>query len=220
VVKRPLASTVVVAVLVFAACGDDDDSAPTTILPPATTEATTTVASTAPPTTESTTTTITTTLPPTTTVDVEAIKAQVAADYVKTDQALEDLLRIPTTEGLESRLAAIAVPGSFVSESVRATIEEYVAKGEHLAPGTPDYSDSTVEAVDFSGNPSEGRADVVVCAVTNSVVVDASGAQVGGVTAVTAARLRQPMQLTSGGWRQADQATGLSIQQGTNTCAP
>jgi hypothetical protein len=215
VVKRPLASTVVVAVLVFAACGDDDDSAPTTILPPGTTESTTTSTS-----TTTTTTTTTTTLPPTTSVDVEAIKAQVAADYVKTAQAVEDLLRNPTLDNLDARLAEIAVPGSFVSNGIRSTIQNYVANGQHAAPGTPDYSDWTVESVDLIGGLADGRADVTACLVTNSVLVDSTGQTVGGVRTLTAAKIRQPMQVTSEGWRQSDQATALSQQEDTATCAP
>src|SRR5262245_37485524 len=94
-VRRPLPSTVAVDVLAVGAttCSDDERAAPTTTVPSATTEATITVPSTTPPTTEATTT-----LPPTTTVNVDAIKAQVAADYLKTAQAVEDLLRNPTLD--------------------------------------------------------------------------------------------------------------------------
>ena len=219
-VKRPLASTVVVAMLAvgFAACGDDDDSAPTTILPPVTTDATT-VASTAPPTTESTTTT-TTTLPPTTTVDVEAIKAQVAADYLKTAQAVEDLLRNPTLDNLDARLAEIAVPGSPSFTGIQATVQDDVSKGQHVAPGSPDYSDSSVESVEIVGDPAEGRAVVTVCLVTNSILVDSNGQKVGGTSAVTAAKFTQPMQRTTDGWRQSDEGTRVSIQENATTCAP
>ena len=76
--------TLAVAVSVATACsGDDDETEPSV---PATTAAVTTEAptSTEPPTTTerpTTTAAPTTALPPTTTVDVEALKAQIAADY-------------------------------------------------------------------------------------------------------------------------------------------
>jgi hypothetical protein len=216
-VRRPLASTVAVAVLAVgaAACSDDDAAPPTTTASPVTTAATTT----APPVTTAATTAATTTLPPTTTVDVEAIKAQVAADYLKTAQAVEDLLRNPTLDDLDARLAEIAVPGSFMDTGIRQTIEAYVANGQHVVPGSPDYSDSTVESVELVGSPADGRATVRVCVVTNSKLVDSSGLVVGGISSLTAAELEQPMQLTADGWRQSDQTTGLSRHDNTTTCA-
>jgi hypothetical protein len=201
--------------VVLAGCGDDDDSAPSTTAP-----VTTDVATTASTTTTSSTTTTTTTSPPTTTVDVEALKAQITGDYLKTAQAVEDLLRNPTLDGLDDKLTAIAVPGSYSFTSIRATVEDFVAKGQRAAPGDPDYSDSSVQSVEMVGDPASGEAVVTVCRVTNQKLVDATGQVVGGATNVTAVKAQEPMMRTADGWRQADQGTQLSIQENATTCAP
>jgi hypothetical protein len=213
---RSLGVAAVVLGAVVAACGDDDDATPTTTSTPATTELATTVPATTDP---ATTSSPPTTAAPTTTVDVETLKAQIAADYLKTAQAIKALTRDPTLDRLEDRLAEIAVPGSYVFDAVRTNVQSLVSKGQHVAPGTPDYSDTIVEDVELLGAPSQGRAEVTVCLVTNQVLVDSSGQQVGGLSSVTAAKVREPMQRTRDGWRQSDQGTRVSIQDG-KTCAP
>jgi hypothetical protein len=214
--SRTLAAAAVVAVA-LAGCTDDDDASPaTTTAAPVTTEvATTSVPSTTSATT--TTTSPTTTPAPSTTVDVVALKAQIAADYLTTEQASEDLSRNPTLDRLDEKVAAIATPGSTQFESVRQSVQNLVARGQRVAPGTPDYSESSVESVELD---EDGAAQVTACLVTNQVLVDSSGQTVGGLSDVTAAKIRQPMERTAEGWRQSDQGTRVSIREGATTCAP
>jgi hypothetical protein len=214
--SRTLAAAAVVAVA-LAGCTDDDEASPTTTAaPPATTEVAS-VPTTAEPSTTSATSPPPSTAMPTTTLDVEALKAQIAADYLKTEQASEDLSRNPTLDGLDEKVAAIATPGSSQFESVRQSVQNLVARGERVAPGTPDYSEASVESVELDGG---GAAQVTACLVTNQVLVDSSGQTVGGLNDVTAAKVRQPMERAAEGWRQSDQGTRVSIREGATTCAP
>jgi hypothetical protein len=198
-------------VLVAAACnGDDDDAVESSVpettaapaaSPPETTEATTT--------TESTTTTVEAT---TTTVDVEA---QIAQDYLRVQQALEDLSRNPGVPDLEAAVSAIAVGGSPAYESILDSIRERLATGERLVPGDPDYSDIFVELVEI--DPSGQRADVTACVVTNQVRLDANGQPIGAPE-LFAARIRQTVEETSAGWLLLSNRTGLDIEQGATSC--
>ena len=98
-VTRAMAALAVL-VAALAACNSDDEAEPETT-PPPTTAAETTEATDPPTTPESTaapTTTDppTTTQAPTTTVDVEALKAQIAADYERSWELFDELATNPT----------------------------------------------------------------------------------------------------------------------------
>jgi hypothetical protein len=55
---------------------------------------------------------------PTTTISEDQLKAQITEDYLRAEQALEDLSRTPTPDGLEERVATIAVPGSALHSEI------------------------------------------------------------------------------------------------------
>jgi hypothetical protein len=215
--RRWLGAAAFVLVVVLTACnGDDDDaavvesSAPETTVPETTSEP--------PDTTEATTTTTSTTVEPTTTtVDEEALKAQIAEDYLRAEQAFEDLIRNPPSEGLDERAAAVAVPGSALHGEIVASIEQRIATGERIVPGNPDYSDVFVEDVELTG---DGAAEVTACVVTNQLRIDASGQPVGSTGGLFAARIRQPLQLTPQGWLKSSPQIRVDIQQGVASCAP
>ncbi len=107
-------------------------SVPETTVPA--TEAPATTAS--PATTESTTTTVEAT---TTTVDVEALKAQIAADYLRSWELRRELTANPTLDGLDEQLAQISAPGSedyATLQSVHQRAGRRWASGRRRAPRT------------------------------------------------------------------------------------
>jgi hypothetical protein len=200
-------------VLVAAACnGDDDDDAVETSVTTATTPAPTTEA-----TATSTTTTTTTTEPTTTTLSEDELKAQITADYLRAEQALEDLSRNPPSEGLDERVAAAVVSGSALHSEIVANLSDDVARGERVIAGDPDYSDVLVEAVQLTG---DGTAEVTACVITNEIPVDAAGQPLDSANPLLAARVRQPMQRTDQGWLLASNRIRVDIREGVPSCAP
>ena len=204
-----------VLVLVAAACnGDNDDAVESSVAettvpansPPETTEVTTT--------TESTTTTVEAT---TTTLDEEALKAQIAEDFLEAEQVLEDVGRNPDPATFREEVAAAVVPGSELYQSVVSSIDERLATGERFVPGDPDYSDAFVESVDLIDGPSSGRAEVTACFVTNQLRVGPNGEVIGG-SGLFAARLRQPMQATASGWLHSSPAIRIDIREDVTSC--
>jgi len=214
--------TLAVAVSVATACsGDDDETEPSV---PATTAAVTTEAPTStdpPTTTEPTTTTAapTTALPPTTTVDVEALKAQIAADYERSYELLDELVSNPTLDGLGDRLALFLAPGSDSYNSVRTFVEELVASDERVVNGDPDLSSVTVEMVELVGSPPYVEATVTACSIDNRLRVDAAGTPLEEPL-LFAIRQRQVVQLTPNGWLPASRLTGLEQGDGITECPP
>jgi hypothetical protein len=85
-------------------------------------------------------------------------------------------------------------------------------------PGTPDWSEVRVESVELVGDPTSGEAVVTACSVTNEARVGPDGAVVLGSGALSAARIKEPMQLTSSGWLLAGPTTGVAIQQESSEC--
>ncbi len=203
---------VLVVALVVASCSGDDDADPTTTQPPVTTPPTTA----APTTTTSSTTTL---LATTTTVDpVEALKAEVAEAFVRTEQLREDLSRAPTLDGLEDKLAMLAVPGSPTYIGYLDFIQGLVERGERVVPGTPDWSEVRVESVEIVGDPSDGQAVMTACDVTNQAGVGPDGAIIEGSGQLSAARIRVPMQRTATGWLQTGETTGVGVWLEATEC--
>ena len=85
--------------------------------------------STAAATTESTTPPVVT-VAPTPTVDVEALKAEIAAAFIRGEELRDQLLRNPTLDGLEDRVGDIAVPGSPSDVSLLDGVRSMVEAGE------------------------------------------------------------------------------------------
>jgi hypothetical protein len=208
---------VVVVTVVGASCSGDDDAAPTTTQTTVTTPATTAAPpTTAPPATDPATTS--TLVATTSTDDVDALKAEVAAAFLNTEQLREDLSRAPTLDGLADKLAMIAVPGSPAYAGYDNFVHDLVGKGQRIAPGSPDWSESRVESVELSGDPSDGKAVVTACIVDNQARVGPDGSVVEGSGQLTAGRVKVPMQRMASGWLQTDYVTGVAIAEGVSEC--
>lgn len=207
----------VAAVIALAAtgCNGDDDTTDATTTPPPDTSAVPPTTE-APPTTESTTTS-TTEPATTTTVDIESLKAQIAEDYLRAEEAREVLVRNPTLENLESRVGAITVPGSSSYESLLAFVRGMVERGERVVPGQPDYSEFTVESVNVT-DLNSGTAELTVCLVTNEARVGLDGQPLDGTGVLKAGRLLQPVSRTADGWLVDEQPTVLSVTEGVTEC--
>ena len=122
-----------------------------TTLPGDPTTVTTTPATTAAsPTTAERVTTPATTPPPPTLAPLDALKAQIAADYVRSSEATDALTRNPTLENLEAVAATIRAPDSPSYTGLIELITDLVATGDRIAAGDPDYSEVRVEQVDIT----------------------------------------------------------------------
>ncbi len=156
--------------VVLAACSGDDAGADTTT-PTTSTAATTTTTSTSTSTsttsTSTTTTTSTTAAPTTTTTSVEDVKAQIAADLMAARQRLRELQFHPTLDGLEEKMATIAVPGSEYYEEEISFIKDLVRLGDVVRFGDPPVDSIVVEEVEFQGSEPLSAATVTICDAQN-----------------------------------------------------
>ena len=196
-------------VLVAVACnGDDDDAVESSV--PETTAATTT--SQAPETTEVPATTSTTVEATTTTVDVDALKAQITEDYLRSWQLRRELTANPTLDGLDEKLAQISAPGSESDSTMRQLIADLVANGERVVAGAPDLFRIDVEAIEFG----QDEATLTVCFVGNSQRVDSAGTVVLDLGTL-AVRTQQDVRRTANGWLpssgQRDLWQGLEVTE-------
>jgi hypothetical protein len=210
-VKR-LCVLVLAGAAVLAACSDDDDTAGTTTAPPTSNTA---VASTLPTTTLPTTEAVTTSTPttsstvaptaPPTTESIEALKAQIAADYVASDARLTELVAQPSLDNLRRRVARVAAPGEYF-ELLVGRVKELIRLGDKVVPGDPPIHGMTVESVRLIGQPPYQRAVLTVCEVDNSrQVTPAENSPIGSDVfstndVVRAVRSRQPVRQTEYGW--------------------
>jgi hypothetical protein len=187
-------------VLVAAACNsDDDDAAETSVSVETTTESTSPPATEPPETTAPPAPTSTTAGETTTTVDEEALKAQIAEDYLRSWELRRELTANPTLEGLSEKLAQISAPGSDDAENFRTFINELVSLGERVIPGTPDEFRIDVEDVELVGGPPNSEGVITICFVSNSVRVDASGNVVSDL-GIVATRSEDHVVTTPNGW--------------------
>jgi len=227
-------TSLAVAVLVVSGCTGDDDtadetsttpppavattapdsSAPAATDPPATTDAPTT---TGPPVTTVATTT-TTASPTTTVLDEEALKAQIAEDYNAAYRLREEMYSAPTLDGLEERLAKVAVPGSPSYTGFEAFIRELVDTGERLTSNDPDYSSVTAQKVELSGSPPYSEALVTGCLVTNQVRVASDGSKVAG-GGLGSAQQVELLVLTPNGWLPSEVLRAETVTPGATQCA-
>jgi hypothetical protein len=237
--RRRRAGLFVAAVLVLgaAACSGDDEGgdATSTTAGVSTTAPTTSSTATTKPTTTSAAST-TTTQPATTiaaptstatTTSIPSFGTAELADAVtvgwESGRRLEaDLLRSPTLEGLEDRVAAFALPGSEYYQGVVDRVRELVADGHHFAPSDPSFDGATVEGVHFDGAPFTS-ALVTACEVSNDVLVNADGQPVdtgfGGQLNTYRERFR--MALSDRGWvRESWPTEVLGEFKGQQTCPP
>jgi hypothetical protein len=219
--------------LTAAACddGDPDADVATTATPPAPpsmpttatstppTTAPTVVPNTDPPTTPATTTS---TQPPPTTIDEEALKAEIAEDFVASLQRLAELTGEPNADVLEERIAQIAAPGEYRDE-LSTYVTGLAEAGQHVRLGNPPVFEVTVEQVAVIG-PSE--AEVQFCWAQNGQVVQ-PGAASGGTEltisppTLTAIRDRETVVRTVHGWLQStSDGRAMGIFEGSAICPP
>jgi len=228
-----------VVVLVGAACDDGDlESSPTTAsvtqapttagpettdLPPPTSEA--------PATTEAAPTTATPTTqpePPTsplpTTIDEEALKAEIAADFLASDARLVAMVENPSLDDLERRALEVAAPP--LNDQLIRRVQDLVAQGDRVAPGDPPIHFVDVESVSWdSSSPTE--AVLMVCDADNSRQITPgagpNGEDVGtaGTGQLTARRFEQHVVLTENGWLpDVFQTDAIGVWQGVESCPP
>ncbi len=191
---------------VSTACSGDDDAATTTTTPVVTT-------SVAPSTTAATTAPTVTTAPPTTTEPTsttspeDALKAQIAADYVASTDRYFELVNQPSLDGLEERAAHVAAPGSPYYDVVIAKLQQLVTLGDRIVPNDPPIRKVIVEHVELVGPPPYSKADITVCAVDNGLQVtppehtpDSQQVIEGGTGELLATRSKQEVWQTTQGW--------------------
>jgi hypothetical protein len=183
--------------LVAAACnGDDDDDAVESSVP-ATTAAPET--SQPPETTGAPATTSTTVETTTTTLDVEALKAQIAEDYLRSWQLRRELTANPTLDGLDEKLAQISAPESESSTNLRVLIEELVTVGERVELADPTRNRIDVEGVELVGSDPVSEAVVTVCYVRDLVRRSTTG-EIVSESGLLASRSREHVVRTPNGW--------------------
>lgn len=207
--------------LAFAACTGDDDAAPSSTA--VVVETVATVESTLPPPTDPPTTlppettSAPSTAAPPTTVDLIALKAQIATDYQRSWQLRRELVMAPALDGLDSRIAQISAPGSDDAAVLRTTVEELVSTGDRTIPGDPDVFDIDIEAVELRGDPPT-EASVTVCFVSNVQRVDREGNVLSG--GLIAARRQETVVPTDNGWLPTAGVTVLWQGVGVTECLP
>lgn len=230
--RRLTRATLVAAALttVAAGCssgGSEDETEPSTTNPPSTVPVTTTTVAPTTTTEPAPTTTVpesteptdppTTpaTAPPTTTE--EALKAQIAADYVRSWELRNELTSNPTLDNLDARVAEIAAVGTPEFDSLKAFVEELVAIGERTAPGDPDIFSVTVEDVTID---SSFQAKVTVCYVDNRLRLNSAGEPTGEFDELIALRGLDTVFSTDSGWLPADQIEISWSSIGVTSCPP
>ncbi len=150
--RRWGASAALLAVaLAIAACSDDDAADPTT--------APTSVEPTAAPETADTSTTSTIRGHDDVELDDDdddgrgarhddgdQLKAEIEAAYRDLDAKGYAMLQNPTLDGLEAKVAEIAIPGSPYAEAVTIGCTQLVQNGQYLVPDDPSHRQVTVES--------------------------------------------------------------------------
>lgn len=184
------------------------DTAPPATTPPSPPPAKTEPASTA------------TTTPPSTTIDEEALKSQIAEDFIAALDRLRQLTEQPPSTGIEQHVSQIAAPGTYQDEIV-GYVSGLAEAGQRVVLGDPPVFEVTVEQVTLVDS---GSADVQFCWTQNGQVVE-PGAGPGGsdriVTpgALTAVRDRERVVLTDQGWLQeSSDGRAIEIFEGSDSC--
>ena len=226
--RRWGASAALVAVaLTAAACSDDDSADPTTVATESSSAPETTVADTTTTTSEATTTSSSTTssTAPPTTASVDQQKAEIEAAYRDLDAKGYAMLQNPTMDGLDAKVAEIALPGSPYAEALAARVTQLVQDGQYLVPDDPSIERLTVEAIDVT---APGAATVVACQVSNALTVKrADQSPIPGRSIpiansqIYASRLTETLVQTPNGWRH-DGVSGLQapVWEGADSCPP
>jgi hypothetical protein len=230
IARRLLMATL--ALCAVAAC-DDGDDATTTSTDPAVTEPTATAPSeptattdepTAPPTTEPSTTTA----PGPTTSPEDALRAEIAADYLEASDRYFELVNQPSLDNLAERAKAAAADGSEYYATVVAEVEDLVRLGDRIVPNDPDIRRIDIEAVELAGAEPWSEALVTVCLVTNAKQVTPPENSPNGQETLTlgtgelvAIRQQELVVLTEQGWLPTQAAVeAMGIWEGSEQCGP
>jgi hypothetical protein len=228
--KRTFALAVALAAASTSAACDADDTATTTttqsavVATTAATVTTTTAPATTAPEPSTTTTTVATTPPPPPTTSVDDLKAQIAADYVASQQRLAELEAAPTLDDLEARLATIAAAGSEYYEHLLSYVQELVQLGDVVIPNDPPVNTVTVESVVLEDDDS---ATLTVCEANNlKRVTPPENSPVGeevlvGGGELAAKRRHVRVVNSANGWvQEADNQTVDALYAGKSVCDP
>lgn len=203
------------ALFVAGGCSGDDDAVTTLPTDPPTVATTAATAAESPTTPEP----ATTPPPPPTLAPLDALKEQIAADYVRSSEATDALTRNPTLENLEAVAATIRAPGSTSYQGLIDLINDLVATGDRFVAGEPDYSEARVEQVEID-DVGAAEATVVACYVFNDSRINPAGQPVGDTGVLSAARVRQRVQHTPNGWLPSSAFTLLEAAEEVTECPP
>jgi hypothetical protein len=209
-----------------AACSDDDAADPTTVVTESTVRPETREPATTTSTTEATTTsssTTTTTSPPPTTQSVDQLKAEIEAAYRDLDAKGYALLQNPTLDGLDAKVAEVAVPGGAYAQALNDRVSKLVQNGQYVVPDDPSLDAVTIESIEITG---QGSATVTACLVTNALTVKrADQSPIPGRSIpianpeVYASRVHETLLRTEAGWRHDGFATDEDpVWQGVDAC--
>jgi hypothetical protein len=217
--RQPLPVLLCGLLLAVACSGDEPVTTPTSLVVP-TAAATTSTSS-----TTSTTSSTTSTVPPSTTIDVESLKAQIAAEFEEDQRRLLEIFARPSLDGLDERLAEIAEPGSQSTIQYKARLEELVELGQGLVPNDPDLNVTMVESVELVGDPPYTEAIVTSCIVDDYRVVtlpefSPTGTEilVGGSEVFSVGRYTEPLRLSERGWVKYTGRRDVVRFPGATTC--
>jgi hypothetical protein len=136
---------------------------------------------------------------------LDQLKAEIEVAFRDLNSKVIALLSDPSLDGLEPRVAEIAVPGSPYSEALVSRVTTLVTNGQYLVLNDPSVETLTIESIAIAG-PT--MADVTACQVTNALTMKRADQSptgrpipVGGTGELSAARFTQSMVLTADGWR-------------------
>jgi hypothetical protein len=204
------------------ACSGDDDAQPSTTPPTSVAASTstgpaTTVAPTAPP---------STTAAPTTTQSVDQLRTEVEAAFQDLNAKVAALLRDPSLDGVDARVAEIAVPGSPYADALIGRVTRLVNNNELVRPNFQSIEKLTIESVDIA---DPNRANVTACQVTNAMTFKRAEASptpgrsipIDNSGALFAARFTQSLVRTPAGWRHEGVADPSDpVWEGLDACPP
>ena len=192
-----------------------------------TVESTTTSSSTSPASTSSSTAPSTVApLTTTTVLAADALKAQIATDYVKANGLEAGLKAAPTLDGLEARAVEIAPEGSDNYASLIAFVQGLVKVGDVVRANDKDPVHTvTVESVELVGSAPYTSAIATVCEVDNSVRVNTADRSptgqdvpVFGTGKLRATRVRVSVVSTPQGWLPPGLPESGSTYEGVTSC--
>ncbi|MFV0306882.1 MAG: hypothetical protein ACK5OX_03955 [Desertimonas sp.] len=155
----------------------------------------------------------------------EALRQQIAADYIENFAEVDAIVANPSLDGLDARLAEAFEPGSAAFVAVHDHVADLVATGDVVARNNPDLFSVTVESVELVGDRPFVDAVVVACEVDNRQRITppensptGQPVLVAGTGMLLVGRYREPMRLTDGGWITYQSPRQARGYEGVQTC--